>query len=98
MVIAAVDLTIVDAIASSDSKRCPAVFPPTDQVDGVNDVIFAIAFKSLELGAGINNTRRTVGLILVVGNLVLHAVRDGFVVDVAISAQVSARSVDSHNV
>ena len=97
MAIDAVDLALVNAIASPDSRGCPAVVSPADKIDGVDDVIFALAFKSLELllGAGINNPRRTVGLILVVDNLVLHMIRDSVVIDVAVPTQKYARSVDS---
>ena len=100
MVIAAADLSFVDAIASPDSKRCPAIFPPADETDGVNDIILAVASKSFELplGARINDSRRTVGILHVVDKLVLHMARECVVIDVAIPAQNDARSVDSRNV
>ena len=100
MVIAAVDFSFVDAIASSDSKRCPAISSPTDEVDGIDDVIFAVASRSFELllGAGVYNSPKTIGIGVVVDNIVLHMVRDRVAIDDASSAQNSARSVDTRNV
>ena len=100
MVIAAVDLSFVDAIASSESKRCPAIDSPAYEMYGVNDVIFAVASKSFELllGARINDSRRTIGLAVIVDKIVLHMVRDRVAIDVAILARTYSRSVDHCNV
>ena len=93
MVIAAVDLFFVDAIASSDSKRCPAIVSPTDEIDRVS-----LPSLSSLLGARVNDSLRTTGIGVVVDQIVLHMVRARVVIDVATSAQTTARSVDPRNV